>query len=68
MADRYTAEHADALAALAELVAEWDQRNAWLAEDNPGTIGYRDTGGIEYARAILLQARGVPYGWRELPD
>ena len=43
--------------ALCELVAEFDTENKKIQKTEPGTIGYRDTGGIAYARTLLDVSR-----------
>jgi hypothetical protein len=47
------------VAALDELIAEHDDRNAQLRRVEHGTLGYLDTGGIAVARTVLERARAI---------
>ena len=54
---RLIAAAPDLLAAIEELVGEFDARSEAAAQE-PGVIGLNDTGGIAAARAVIAKAKG----------
>jgi hypothetical protein len=54
---RLIAAAPDLLAALSELLAEWDERDR-IAAQEPGCGGLNETGGVVLARAAIAKARG----------